>query len=341
MIIETKETRKAFSVLYVCKRYFVVACGYSLYKYDPSNGQLSPFAKINDPINSLKAKFKLSRRLFRAEIRHLYHFKNDTWICIGKKKLFKLDQNKKKFEPCCYIEKGSRPMNLCQANDGTIYYGEYCYNPHRMAIRIYQSKDNGDTWNVAYEFKDGEINHIHGIYQDPYSAKIWVATGDDDSACIFGYTDDGFKTFIRKYQGSQQVRVCQPLFTKDEIIFATDSQYEQNYIRSINRITGDVKNIRPIQGSGIYGVQIGHKMMVSTTVEPSKVNIDQDSHVWYSEDGHTWNEIASYKKDFLPKTYFQFGSVLFPTYEDDSEYLIWRGRADYGLDGRSALMTLK
>ena len=78
-------------------------------------------------------------------------------------------------------------MCLCQANDGTIYYGEYYYNPQRKSMRIFQSKNHGDSWDVAYSFADGEINHIHGIFQDPYSNKLWVATGDDDKACIFGY----------------------------------------------------------------------------------------------------------------------------------------------------------
>lgn len=329
-----------FITLYITPEYWVIAKGYTLYKYNPVTGKKIFFARLKDSKNSLFARFKLTRRLFRAEIRHLYHFQNDIWMCIGKKALFKLNPVAKTFERCCMIEKGSRPMNLCQSKDGTIYYGEYCFNPDRKEMRIFQSKDNGESWSVAYTFNDGEINHIHGIFQDPYSDKVWVATGDDDTACIFGYTEDGFKTFNYQFAGSQQVRVCQPLFTKDEIIFATDSQYEQNYIRSINRETAEVKNLQSIQGSGIYGVQIGNKMMVSTTVEPSTVNLDQSAHLWYSEGGQKWKEIASYKKDILPKTYFQFGSILFPNYKGDSNYLVWNGRAINKLDGKSMIKKL-
>lgn len=83
-----------------------------------------------------------------------------------------------------------------------IEIGEYCFNPERKEMRIFQSRDGGNSWSVAYKFKDGQINHIHGIFTDPFSDKIWVATGDDDSACVFGYTEDGFKTFVRKYEGS-------------------------------------------------------------------------------------------------------------------------------------------
>lgn len=330
-----------FVVLYARKEWWLVARGYRLYTYSHSTGKRKYFSNLTDGKNNIYAAFKLTRRLFRTEITHLYHFQNDTWMCIAKKGIFRYNEGSKLFEKCCNIEKGSRPMNLCQAIDGTIYYGEYCFNPERKPMRIYQSKDNGNTWLVAYEFKSGEINHIHGIFNDPYTGRLWVATGDDDAACIFGYTEDGFKTLIKQYEGTQQYRVCVPLFTENEIIFATDSQYEQNYIRSINRKTGEVTNIQPIQGSGIYAVQNGSLMMVSTTVEPSRVNLDKYSHLWYSYDGHNWKEYISFKKDMLPKTYFQFGSIRFPYYEKESDYAVFSGRALKGFDGKSMIVPLK
>lgn len=332
---------KRFFVLYVAPTEWIVAKGYRLYRYNPVTGKKTCFSRLADKKNCLYSSCRLTRRLFRAEITHLYHFQNDTWMCIAKKGIFRYDKASKFFEKCCDIEKGSRPMNLCQADDGTIYYGEYCYNPNRNPMRIFQSKDNGDTWSVAYEFKDGEINHIHGIFNDPYTGRLWVATGDDDKACIFGYTEDGFKTFVREYEGSQQNRVCVPLFTKDEIIFATDSQYEQNYIRSIDRRTGEIKNLQAIQGSGIYAMQFGNKMLVSTTVEPSKVNTDQWSHLWYSIDGHRWREIAKHKKDMWHAIYFQFGSIRFPFYEGDYGLVVYTGRALKGIDGKTVILNTK
>lgn len=335
------KNRKRYVALCVDKECWVVARGYRLYHYFPETNKLKYFTCITDAINGWLSQFSLTRRLFRAEITHLYHFQQDTWMCIAKKALFKYDKVTGLFEKCCDIEKGSRPMNLCQAVDGTIYYGEYCNNPQRKPIRIFCSKDNGDTWEVAYTFSDGEINHIHGIFNDPYTGRLWVASGDDDAACIFGYTEDGFKTLVRQFQGTQQYRVCVPLFTEKEIIFATDSQYEQNYIRSIDRGSGKVKNLQAIQGSGIYAVQNGNLMMVSTTVEPSKVNLDQRSHLWYSWDGHNWKELISFKKDIWKKTYFQFGSIRFPHYETESDYAVFHGRAVMKLDGRTMIIPTK
>ena len=334
----TKSSKYRGIVLFCGASEWIICKGYKLIWYNPYNGDSKPFSRLSDRKNSVLSPFSITRRLFRAEIRSLYHFQNDTWMCIAKKGIFRYNVESKLFEKCCDIEKGSRPMNLCQADDGTIYYGEYCFNPDRKPMRIYQSKDNGDTWTVAYEFRDGEINHIHGIFNDPYTGRLWVATGDDDVACIFGYTEDGFKTFVKEYSGSQQYRVCVPLFTPDEIIFATDSQYEQNVIRSINRKTGVVKDLQKIQGSGIYAVQNGNLMMLSTTVEPSEVNKDQSSHLWYSWDGHHWKELISFEKDCLPKTYFQFGSIRFPYYEGESDYVVFHGRALKKLDGKTMII---
>lgn len=327
-------------VLYISSNEWIVAEGYRLYHYNPLNRKCSLFSKLADSKNGLLASIKLTRRLFRSEITHLYHFQNDTWMCIAKKGIFKYDNNSKLFEKCCDIEKGSRPMNLCQDNDGTIYFGEYCYNPQRHPMRIFCSKDNGSTWEVAYTFGEGEINHIHGLFNDPYTGRLWVATGDDDEACIFGYTEDGFKTFVKEFSGSQQFRVCVPLFTEEEIVFATDSQYEQNMIRSINRKTGEVKDWQKIQGSGIYAVQNGNLMMVSTTVEPSSVNKDNSSHLWYSWDGHTWRELIAFEKDCLPVRYFQFGSIRFPHYEGQSDFVLFTGRAIKKLDGKTMVLPI-
>ena len=329
---------KHFVVQYISNSKWVISKGYKLYTYDPITDTKKMFSRLVNRKNGILSAFMLTRRLFRAEITHLYHFQNDTWMCIAKNGIFKYNNKNLLFEKCCDIEKGSRPMNLCQARDGTIYYGEYYYNPNRKPMRIFQSKDNGDTWSIAYQFKDGEINHIHGIFNDPYSDKLWVATGDDDTACIFGYTKDGFNTFIKEYSGSQMYRVCVPMFTKDEIVYATDSQYEQNVIRSINRKTGETKDLQNIQGSGIYAVQNGNLMMISTTVEPSSVNKDQSSHLWYSWDGHHWKELISFKKDCLPKTYFQFGSIRFPNYEEESDYVVFHGRSLKKLDGKTMII---
>lgn len=324
-----------FIALYICDSFWIVSKGYKLYKFFPKENKLVYFSRVADSKYSTFSFFKRASRLLRAEITRLYHFQNDTWMCIAKKGIFRYNSASKLFEKCCHIEKGSRPMNLCQTKDGAIYFGEYSSNPNREEMRIFRSIDIGNTWNVAYTFRKGEINHIHGLFEDPYTSYLWVATGDLDTACILGYTKDGFKTFIPLFSGNQQYRACVPLFKENEIIYATDSQYEQNYIRSLNRKTGQITNLQPIQGSGIYAAMGDWGFAVSTSVEPSKVNKDKSSHLWWSKDGHHWVELAAYKKDYLPPIYFQFGSLRFPSFEKGVRDLVFTGRAVCQVDGKT------
>lgn len=173
-------------VLYCIDDYFIVAKGYSLYKYFYRSRNLQYYSRLKDTKNALMSRCALLRRLFRAEIRSLYHFQNDNWMCIAKKGLFRYNKETELFEKCCDIERGARPMNLCQSEDGTIYWGEYFNNHPKDPVRIFQSKDSGLTWSVAFTFQKGEIEHIHGVFNDPYTGRLWVATGDDNEGCIFG-----------------------------------------------------------------------------------------------------------------------------------------------------------
>lgn len=330
---------RGYVALYIDSDFWILAKGYTLYKYNPITSESEIFAKLNDPKSAVASKFRLTRRVLRAEVTHLYHFGTD-WFCIARKAIFKLNTQTKIFEICRRISRGSRPMNLCQATDGTIFYGEYFFNPERVAVNVYKSEDNGNTWTTAYTFHQGEINHIHGIFNDPYSAGLWIFTGDDDIACIAGYSEDDFNILQRRFEGRQEYRVCVPLFREKDIIYATDSQFEPNAIRRINRQTLEIEDLQPIQGSGIYAVDTHNGYAVSTTVEPSKVNLDKESHLWFSLDGDKWKEICSFPKDRWKTTVFQFGSIRFPHYAVPSENLIVTGRAIKTIDQSTLVIPI-
>lgn len=330
---------KGFVALYIDSDYWVLAKGYTLYKYNPTTYEGEVFARLNEPMSALASKFRLSRRALRAEVTHLYHF-GDEWFCIARKAIFKLNKTTRTFEICRRISRGSRPMNLCQAQNGTIFYGEYFFNPERTSVNVFKSTDQGQSWKIAYTFGNGEINHIHGIFNDPYSTGLWIFTGDDDVACIAGYTEDDFKTLQKRFEGKQKYRVCVPLFRKDDIIYATDSQFEPNTIRRINRQTLEIQDLRSIQGSGIYAVDTHKGFAVSTTVEPSTVNLDKKSHLWFSIDGNSWKEICAFPKDRWKTTVFQFGSIRFPHYATSSDCLAVTGRAIKKIDQSTLIIPI-
>lgn len=330
-----------FRALIVDDDSIVGAKGYNLYNYNIKTGKKDKYAKVIDKKYSLLSNFFLTRRFFRAEITNLYNLNGSSDILISKKGIFKREKNSNEFHKVFNIPRGSRPLNLCIDNkNGSLYFGEYFPNFEKDEVYIYCSNDNGKNWNIVYTFKKGNINHIHGLFYDKFTDYIWVVTGDIENECIIGYSDDSFNSFKEVFRGGQEYRTCNLMFYEDEILFVTDSQYIENEIKSFNRKTLEIKSLYKINGSGIYGGQIDDLIYVSSTIEPSKVNLDKYSHIYISENrGKDWKDIAKYKKDFWHKSIFQFGSIQFPRYiNNNSNIIVYSGRALKKIGGKTVIM---
>lgn len=298
--------------------------------------------KVEDRKYSFMSRFRLSRRLLRAEITYCIFFGNNNRVVIAKKGLFAQQNGNVFFEKCFSVPRGSKPLNICIAPSGNLYLGEYFQNMEKQSVNIYESEDNGQSWHVVFTFPEGNINHIHGLFYDKYTNRIWVATGDRENECIIGYTEDEFKTFVEVFRGGQEYRTCQLFFYKDFIVFGTDTQYEQNVIKKFDRQTLEITELQKVQGSVIKGGQVGDVAFISTTVEPSKVNTDKYAHLWVTKDGIHWEERYKAKKDWLPATLFQFGTFEFPQYYgiEKLDRLYFSGRALKGLDGKTTYIDL-
>ena len=291
---------------------------------------------------ALPSRFSLLRRFLRAEITGLYNLSNGERLAIAKKGLFIQRHGSNRFKKVFSIPRGSKPLNICIAPSGNLFFGEYFQNMDKQTVYIYYSEDNAQSWHIAYTFEAGNINHIHGLFLDPYTNRIWVATGDRENECIIGFTEDEFKTFVEVFRGGQEYRTCQLFFYKDFIVLGTDTQYEQNVIKKFDRKTLEITVLQEVQGSVIKGGQVGDVAFISTTVEPSKVNTDKYAHLWVTKDGLHWEERYKAKKDWLPATLFQFGTFEFPQYYgiEKLERLFFSGRALKGLDGKTTYIDL-
>lgn len=290
--------------------------GYNFYKYTYTEGKWKKYASISDGINSLFSLFTLSRRLTRAEITKCYHLQDGSELCIARKGIFRRDVGANIFIKSFNVIRGSRPMFLSEDVDGGVYFGEYFQNMKKQAVHVYGSHDHGKSWEIVKTFAEGNINHIHGIFMDPYTKNLWLATGDRENECIIGYTNDGFKTFTEVFRGGQDYRTCVLFFYKDFIVYGTDSQYQQNVLKKIDRKTLEITHLQDIQGPVIRGAQFGDVSMISTDVEPSDVNKDPNAYVWITKDGLHWEILCSAKKDALP-VLFQFGVFDLPSYSPD------------------------
>lgn len=333
---------KGKKVIEVNNEGLVAVRGYNFYRYKYIDGKWKKYASISDGVNTLFSKFALSRRLTRAEITKSYHLQDGSELCIARKGIFRREANGNQFVKTFNVVRGSRPMFLCEDNDGSVYFGEYFQNMEKQAVHVYGSKDHGVSWEIVKTFAEGNINHIHGIYMDPYTKNLWLATGDRENECIIGYTNDGFKTFTEVFRGGQEYRTCVLFFYKDFIVFGTDSQYQQNELKKFDRKTLEITHIQDVQGPVIRGAQFGDISMISTDVEPSEVNKDPNAYVWFTRDGLHWEELCHAKKDILPPMLFQFGVFDLPQYTPDYKdgKIYVTGKAVKGCSGDTLIFDL-
>lgn len=322
--------------------YLIGAQGYRFFRFIKSEGGWKYFGKISDRKFGFLSRFRLLSRLFRADVHFFTTMKNGQPICIAKRGIFKYNPSNRKFEKCFDITRGTRPLNICEDKDGNIFFGEYFNNPHRDSVNIYKSIDYGASWEVAYTFPAKSIRHIHELCFDNYTNSIWVATGDLDGECIIGYTNDQFRSFNSVLKGGQEYRTCKLLFFRDKIVYGTDSETAVNYLKQIDRNTLEVTDLVSLQGSVINSVKIGEKCFLSTTVEPSEVNKDQNSYVWMYDNSTGRSKIITYyEKDLWDHRYFQFGWCRFPEYAgEENPYLYFHGNALKSIDGSTVCLRI-
>ena len=319
----------------------ITACrGYNLYACDEEFKSVHKIGLLKDTKYFCLSQTRASRRLVRAEITGCYEITPDHLIVVAKKGLFILMKENDIAVKCFTTPRGSKPLNICVLPNNHAYFGEYFQNIEKKAVNIYGTLNNGGAWNIVFTFAAGNINHIHGLFYDRFTNRIWVSTGDRENECIIGYTDDEFESFNEVFRGGQEYRSCLLFFYPKFIVFATDSQYIQHEIRCFDRKTLEIKTLAKIQGSAIKGGQSGEVSFLSTTVEPSEVNKVKNSHVWVTKDGLHWHDVYSAPKDRWPSI-FQFGTFEFPQYKSPiKDKLYCSGRALKGCDGKTICIDI-
>lgn len=320
---------RRIKILTVYDDCLIGARGYRLYRYDIQEGTWRFDAKVDRTKHALLASIPLLKRLFRAEITKLYCLKDGTKLCIARKGIYRCESGNKLFSRCFHILRGSRPMNLCIGKNDSIYFGEYFANMDKKTVNVFCSYDKGKSWQIVYTFGEGQINHIHGLFFDPYTERTWIVTGDRENECMIANTADGFKSLEVAFRGGQEYRTCGLMFYPDYVVFATDSQYIKNKIKIFDRKSLEIKDLIEIQGAAIQGGQCGRLAFISTNVEPSDVNKDQHAYLWISKDGLKWKQYFSDRKDIWNPYLFQFGVFEFPHYEvsGDVHDFYFTGRA--------------
>lgn len=264
-------------------------------------------------------RFRYLERLFRTEIRSSRLFKNRIYVGCNGYLLsydFKTKQVKKEFE----FRAGMRAPLMLEVISGVkgfcdqLCFGEYFVNQNREAVRIWSLIN--DTWEISYEFKSGDIRHIHGIKADKYRNQVYIMTGDSDEESGLWVARDNFNRIESLIFGDQQSRMCQIQIRRNGIVYVTDSEYSENriyHIQFVKEAGGFSRTeIGSLDGSVIYGCcdDENESMFFSTTVEPDKGGIHSDTAKLYRLDREMkLHCIFQAAKDRLPMKLFQYGYI--------------------------------
>lgn len=294
-------------------------------------------------IEKLIYNIPLLFRLLRKGVRCGISIDDNIVLVLIGKTIYELDLSNMSVSFGYRTLDNSRPLIFSKIDgikgfDDGIYFGGYKGNDKRDPIAIYKREEK-DKWVKVFEFKTGEIEHIHNIIADPYKNIVYIFSGDyDDAACIWK-VENNFKSVVPIMRGSQDFRSCVGFPTINGLIYATDSPFSKNSIRllSNNNNKWESKVIENINGPCIYGCIWNDEYVFSTSVEGigkssnflSKIFgtkrgpgiIENYSFIYKGNLDCSFKEIYKVKKDFYPFHLFQFGVLMFPSGRVEGDYL--------------------
>jgi hypothetical protein len=163
------------------------------------------------------------------------------------------------------VGRGILSNGLLSASGNQIYWGEYFRNPERGEVHVYRSADGGESWEQVYSYQAGDIRHVHGIQEDPFTGKLWISAGDSDSESKIAWTEDNFKSLTQIGTGSQAWRTTQLVFTEDAVYWGADTgSVEHGGIYRWDRSTRKTSQVCSSPGGILFGTRLLNGTLVFT-----------------------------------------------------------------------------
>ena len=238
------------------------------------------------------------------------------------------------------IPDGSRTLSVEATPGGRLYFGEYFLNPERSEARIFGSED-GANWDVVHTFPCNTVRHVHSVVHDPYRGGEWVMTGDYGDEAGLWFTDDHFQTLRPVATGAQCYRAVSVVPLPQGLIVPMDSASETNWVQLYDPERDDLTRLQPLIGSVMHIGRAGQRVVLSTSVEPSTVNVEQAASLMACDpegDLENWGELERAPKDLgwlgSFSHYFQYPTWLLPGGPGSDRWLFATGRGLRGRDGR-------
>ena len=119
-------------IIFVDRSGVWVSNGYALHG---ASGQ----TRIADSKYVFLSRCAMTRRFLRAEITGMYKLGDGCMLAVAKKGLFFQKQGSHLFKKVFAMPRGSKPLNICEAPSGKLFFGEYFQNMGKEAVNIYGS----------------------------------------------------------------------------------------------------------------------------------------------------------------------------------------------------------
>ena len=251
-------------------------------------------------------------------------------------------------KPVFLFFKGNSSLNFTVVDDlfsqetgfqKGVYFGEYFSNPEMEKVSIYQIDIAGVVKSI-FTFLPGTINHIHNIVLDKHRKCAWILTGDFGRGAGIWKAEDNFQKVKCIVEGDQKFRSCVAFPVNSGLLYATDSQFEQNEIRLLTVDDDQPRSVLlyQINGPSIYGTDLHGNFVFTTATEPSSGTrvtwkelistkpgpgiINNRSDVYLLTPSLQMYTLFSNIKDKWPYYLAQFGNILLPSGENVSSYLV-------------------
>ena len=293
-------------------------------------------------IDNLFGLFRLSRRALRLDKCNVFVAGNFL-VLIRKSKVYSYNLETNKLSQTLILKncRNILHQSLCNNNQEELFFGEYGNNGERKAVNVYKSSDHGQSWKVVYQFKAGEIKHIHGCYYDLYEDKIWTLTGDFENENIVMKSDNNFINNEKIGNGSQTYRAVSIFFQPNTVHWIMDSPIERSYHYEMDRKSYKISKKEAFPGPVWYLKELSDGYyLAASSVEIGNGVYDNYAHLFMSKDLENWKELAKFKKDILPMRYFKWGVIAFAEGEQTSENFALFFEALSKVDGKSYIYKL-
>lgn len=280
-------------------------------------------------------------RLLRYDVAAFAVLSNGTRVAVARDGIYRAATGKVRMDRVFRITRGSRPLNITIDGENRILFGEYGDLPRGSEICIYASEDDGKTFHVAYTFGADDIRHVHNVVWDRWDGGYWVMVGDFDRQPGIGKLSADFRTLEWVRRGSQMFRAVGGIVEADYLYYGTDSELAQNYIIRLDKRSGAITRLRPVEGSSLYATRFGDLRLIATCVEHSRVNHSRQSVLYASTSGDIWQPVQAFQKDSMNPKFFQFGTVVLPSSSYPKPVGMFSGQALTRCDNRLALIRLE